>query len=162
MGPHHPHQRISTSPFTYDPHFIENYRHLSNRDFQPVPREVGAVTSVKIGNDVWIGENVVFAKDVTVGDGAVIAGHSVVVGDVAAYTIVGGNPARHIRYRFDTDLINELQELQWWQYNFLDFGQLNLTNPKEFSSELKGLITSGDIQPFLPHRLNAFSFQPAR
>lgn len=70
----------------------------------------------EIGNDVWIGTEAIILSGVKIGDGAVIAARSVVVKDVAAYAIVGGNPAKEIKKRFDSDKIEQLQELQWWNW----------------------------------------------
>lgn len=67
-----------------------------------------------IGNDVWIGRNSVIMPGVTIGDGAIIAAHSVVAKDVAPYTIAGGNPVRPIKQRFDDELTGLLLRLQWW------------------------------------------------
>ncbi len=67
-----------------------------------------------IGNDVWIGYNATIMAGVTIGDGAIIATNATVVKDVPPYAVVGGNPARVIRYRFSEEVINELLELRWW------------------------------------------------
>jgi len=71
---------------------------------------------VRIGNDVWIGEKVVILDGVKVGDGAVIAAGAIVIKDVEPYSVVGGVPARHIKYRFDEHTIQLVQESQWWNY----------------------------------------------
>jgi acetyltransferase-like isoleucine patch superfamily enzyme len=71
---------------------------------------------IRIRNDVWIGEGVFIRRGVTIGDGAVVASRSVVTSDVPPYAIVGGAPARVIRYRFDPATIEKLLELQWWAY----------------------------------------------
>ncbi|WP_426430178.1 CatB-related O-acetyltransferase [Winogradskyella sp. HB-48] len=70
-----------------------------------------------IGNDVWIGHNATIMPGVTIGDGAIIASKSVVTKDVEPYSIVGGNPAKMIRKRFDDIKINQLLELQWWNWD---------------------------------------------
>ncbi len=70
--------------------------------------------TVKIGNDVWIGTGVRIMEGVRVGDGAVIAAGAVVTKDVEPYSIVGGVPAKHIRYRFTEDQIKKLLKLCWW------------------------------------------------
>ena len=67
-----------------------------------------------IGNDVWIGRESVILPGVKIGDGAIVAAYSVVSKDVAPYTVVGGNPARLIRHRFDAELTDLLLKLQWW------------------------------------------------
>ncbi len=64
-----------------------------------------------VGNDVWIGYKATIMPGVTVGDGAIIAAGSVVVNDVPAYSIVGGNPARIIKQRFATETIQTLLEI---------------------------------------------------
>lgn len=72
---------------------------------------------VCIGNDVWIGENVTIMSGVTIGDGAVIANNSHVVKSVEPYSITGGNPARHIRFRFSEEQIAALLAIQWWKWD---------------------------------------------
>jgi virginiamycin A acetyltransferase len=70
-----------------------------------------------IGNDVWIGYNATIMAGVTVGDGAIIGANATVVKDVAPYTIVGGNPAKAIRKRFDDRTIEKLLQLEWWNWD---------------------------------------------
>lgn len=70
-----------------------------------------------IGNDVWIGQNVTVMPGIHVGDGAIIAANSVVTKDVPAYHIVGGNPAKIIKKRFDDDLIQYLLKIKWWDWS---------------------------------------------
>lgn len=67
-----------------------------------------------IGNDVWIGEGVFLVGGITIGDGAVVLTHAVVTKDVPPYAIVGGVPARIIKYRYDTDTIQWLLKIKWW------------------------------------------------
>lgn len=69
---------------------------------------------VIIGNDVWVGSHALINGGVRVGNGACIAAGAVVVKDVPPYTIVGGVPAKIIRYRFSPDIIEELEKLEWW------------------------------------------------
>lgn len=70
-----------------------------------------------IGNDVWIGDHVIILSGVTIGDGACIAAGSVVAKDVESYAIVGGVPAKTIKYRFKEDVIDWLQSLEWWKWD---------------------------------------------
>jgi virginiamycin A acetyltransferase len=69
-----------------------------------------------VGNDVWIGYDATIMPGVKIGDGAIIAAKSVVVGDVAPYTIVGGNPAKSIRQRFNDETIVALLTVAWWNW----------------------------------------------
>lgn len=80
--------------------------------------DVDATTrgAVVIGNDVWIGARAIILSGVTVGDGAVIGAGAVVARDVPAYAVVAGNPARHLRYRFDEATIAALLSLRWWEW----------------------------------------------
>ena len=70
---------------------------------------------VKIGNDVWIGYRVIIPVNVTIGDGAIIAAGAVVTKDVPPYAVVGGVPAKIIKYRFPQDVIDKLLELRYWE-----------------------------------------------
>lgn len=67
-----------------------------------------------IGNDVWIGRECVIMPGVHIGDGAIIAARSVVVKDIPAYTVAGGNPAKPLKKRFDDELIELLLQFRWW------------------------------------------------
>ena len=92
---------------------------------------------VIIGNDVWIGNNVTIMSGITIGDGAVIANSSHVVKNVEAYSIVGGNPATHIRYRFTKEQIEALLKIQWWNW---EDAKINRYVP---------LLCSGNIDEFI-------------
>lgn len=67
-----------------------------------------------IGNDVWIGANAIILQGVTIGDGAIIAAGAVVTKDVPPYAIVGGVPAKVIKYRFSDEVILKLLQIKWW------------------------------------------------
>jgi len=69
-----------------------------------------------VGNDVWFGYGSLIMPGVTIGDGAIIASGSVVTGDVPAYAVVGGNPAKLVKMRFNDDTISRLLEISWWHW----------------------------------------------
>ncbi|MCP5375247.1 MAG: CatB-related O-acetyltransferase [Rickettsiaceae bacterium] len=69
-----------------------------------------------IGNDVWIGNSATIMPGVKIGHGAIIGTNTLVTKDVAPYTIVGGNPGKLIRNRFDQQTIDFLLELAWWDW----------------------------------------------
>jgi acetyltransferase-like isoleucine patch superfamily enzyme len=74
--------------------------------------------STEIGNDVWIGNNAIIKYGVTIGDGAIIGAGAVVTKDVEPYSIVGGVPAKIIKYRFTQGQIEFLQNFKWWDKDF--------------------------------------------
>lgn len=86
---------------------------------------------VVIGNDVWVGAKAVVLSGVTIGDGAVVAAGAVVTKDVPPYAIVGGVPARVIKFRFSEDMIQRLQKTAWWRYAPAQLASYNLETPNE-------------------------------
>lgn len=106
-GAMHPIEWASTSPVFYKGRdsvakkFSEYDRPKDNRTI--------------IGNDVWIGSGAFIKQGATIGDGAVIGMGAVVTKDVPPYAIVGGNPAKLIRMRFDETIIKRMIQSEWWK-----------------------------------------------
>ncbi|NHN89187.1 CatB-related O-acetyltransferase [Acetobacter conturbans] len=92
---------------------------------------------IVIGHDVWIGANATVLSGVTVGCGAIIAANALVTKSVPPYAIVGGNPAKVIKYRFASDLISRLLSLAWWDW------------PEDILRERLPDLMSDDIAAFL-------------
>ena len=90
-----------------------------------------------VGNDVWIGENAHIMSGVTIGDGAIVGSEALVTKDVPPYAIVGGNPAKVIKYRFDQYTINELLKIKWWDF---DEEELVKVIPLLLSTDIDELI----------------------
>jgi len=110
LGGNHRMEWATTFPFSTKSAIAQGIIHGS-RD--------GCVTSkgnVIIGTDVWIGSHASIMSGVSIGSGAVIAAYSHVVKDVEPYEIVGGNPAKHIRFRFNKTVIERLERLAWWNW----------------------------------------------
>ena len=99
---------------------------------------------VHIGHDVWIGRNAIIQDGKTVGTGAVIASGAVVTKDVPPYAIVGGVPAKIIKYRFDPAISKELLASQWWDYPIETICSLPYDNPEQFLQQLKQLKNNSD------------------
>jgi virginiamycin A acetyltransferase len=102
----HDYMAITTSAasFIKSFHDVESY-HIKRRG------------QILIGNDVWIGHGATIMSGVTIGNGAVVAALSVVTKDVPPYAIVGGNPAKIIKYRFSEEQIEKLLLIKWWDWN---------------------------------------------
>lgn len=75
---------------------------------------------IVIGNDVWIGSNAKIMSGVHIGDGSIIAANAVVTKDVEPYTVVGGVPAKMIKKRFSDEIIEVLEQMQWWNWDYED------------------------------------------
>ena len=109
LGGNHRTDWVTTYPFGHiNQHIFNNF----NGEGHPATKG-----DVIIGNDVWIAQNVTIMSGVTIGDGAIIANNSHVVKNVEPYSIVGGNPAKLIRYRFTTEQIKKLLEIKWWDWD---------------------------------------------
>ena len=128
----HPTSWISTSPV------FQNVKNSSvKKKFAQIPLPESKRTT--IDHDVWIGTNAIIKKGVHVGTGAVIASGAVVTKDVEPYAIVGGCPAKLIRFRFDKDMIEKLLNSKWWEKDDGVLEQIGLfaDNPEAF---LRGLV----------------------
>lgn len=104
----HPLQFLSSSPIFISPHNGTGHRWVD------VPVGFDEYETTVVGNDVWIGSRAMILGGITIGDGAVVAAGAVVTKDVPPYAIVGGVPARIIRYRFTPEMINKLLAVKWW------------------------------------------------
>ncbi len=122
---------------------LETTRHLTRQS--DLTESLGPV---RIGNDVWIGEGVYIRKGVAIGDGAIVASHAVVTKDVPPYAIVGGVPAKIIKYRFKPDIIAEFMRLEWWRFGLSALEGVDMTNIEQAIERIDANIQSGRAQPY--------------
>ncbi len=150
MGSAHPSGWASLHPFSNNPYPLAGIRtYFTDRglslpeaiEFDQGPQEIS------IGHDVWIGAETLIKRGVTIGEGAVIGARSLVTKDVPPYAIVGGAPARLIRYRFDQPVIEALQASQWWRYGPDVLRDLDVRDPVGFVDRLREREALGDVQP---------------
>ena len=106
-GAEHPMNRVSMSPV------FQNTRH-SGPSKRFATFESPKTKRTIIGNDVWIGHGVTIKQGVVIGDGAVIGSNALVTKDVPPFAVVGGVPAKEIKHRFSQEVIDRLEEIQWW------------------------------------------------
>jgi acetyltransferase-like isoleucine patch superfamily enzyme len=113
LGGEHRNDWVSTYPFNA---LSKNYKYIQGH-----PKTKG---DVLIGNDVWIGREAFILSGVKIGDGAVIGARSLISKDVEPYSIVGGNPAKLIKYRFKREIIDELLDIKWWNLELEEIAEI--------------------------------------
>ncbi|WP_051586366.1 CatB-related O-acetyltransferase [Selenomonas sp. AE3005] len=111
IGLNHPYHVVSTYPFAATGIWGDTANVIAEKASQCNRHQI------IIGHDVWIGENVTIMGGVRIGNGAVIGANAVVAKDIPPYAIAVGNPAKIIKYRFDSDTISQLQVIKWWDWS---------------------------------------------
>ena len=137
----HPNDWLTTSPIAYKDVFG------AGAEFAPTAA-YEELSSVTIGNDVWIGSGASIMGGVTIGDAAIIGYGSVVTRDVAPYHIVGGTPARMIRPRFDDTTIATLLASAWWRYDLVHMrgAALEWCRPLQALKEIESKAATGEVR----------------
>ena len=111
FGGNHRQDWVTTSPLPADT--FQAYEKFPNA--KNITDYIYSNGNIKIGNDVWIGAKAIILSGTTIGDGSIIAAGSVVSGKIEPYTIVGGNPAREIKKRFNDKIVENLMRIKWWE-----------------------------------------------
>lgn len=110
----HPMNFISTHPIFYSNRKQCGFSFLKENKYKEFNLIPDTNRSVIIGNDVWIGYGAKIIEGVTIENGAIVLAGAIVTKDVEAFSIVGGVPAKHIKYRFEENERKLLNEFQWW------------------------------------------------
>ena len=127
----HPMERISQHKITYRPNEYFLFAKV-DKEFREARREA----RVEIGHDVWIGHGAIIMPGIIIGHGAVVAAGAVVTKNVAAYEVVGGVPAKRIKWRFAKSVREQIIKLSWWDWPHeklaLAVEDMRQLSPKEF------------------------------
>jgi phosphonate metabolism protein (transferase hexapeptide repeat family) len=137
----HPHHRASLHHFMYR----SSYYWPEETDEQLV-FDWRRSRPVQVGHDTWIGHGAIVMKGVKIGNGAVVASHAVVTKDVPPYAIVGGLPAKIIKWRHPTPIADRLQAMAWWDW---DHETLRIALPDFRALSAEAFIEKYEGQPRL-------------
>ena len=111
----HPINMVSTHPAFYSLRRQSGFTYTTQQRYEEYKyADENGKHEIVIGNDVWIGADCRLIGGITIGDGAVILAGAVVTKDVAPYAIVGGVPAKLLRFRFDDEVVEKLLKIKWW------------------------------------------------
>ena len=138
----HPTNFVSTHPIFYSTRKQCGINFLEKNQYNEFNLIGNSNRSVIIENDVWIGYGAKLIEGIKISNGAIVLAGSIVTKDVEAYSIVGGVPAKHIKYRFDLEFRTELEKSQWWNKD-IDWIKDNIDkfrSPNEFLELLKGNV----------------------
>ena len=116
QGDHPTSVYVSTSPLFFSKkHMAFKKTYVSEQKYDE-NKTINGRAAI-IGNDVWIGANVDILAGVTIGNGAIVGANSLVTKSVPAYAVVGGVPAKIIKYRFPKEVCDRIEETQWWNWD---------------------------------------------
>ena len=108
----------------------------------------------RIGSDVWIGANVVLKAGVTIGDGCIIGAGSIVTKDIPPFSVAVGNPCRVIRYRFAANVVERIQRLRWFDYDWRD-QPIDWRTPEASLDAMEAALANGFDRRFEVFRYRA-------
>ncbi len=153
----HPLDRISTHPFTTHQHMRELAKKEFGKNISTHHHQYVGPAPI-IGNDVWIGKDAVIKRGITIGDGAVIGARSLVTKDVPPFAVVGGSPAKIIKYRIaNEDLRERMLAVRWWDYNYADFPDHDPRDIAGFLDMIEEEVAAGRLKKFSPKKIHVAS-----
>ncbi len=141
----HPVDWLSTHPFQWGATGL-----ISKNRAAELSREIPVKSKIRVGHDVWIGAGAMVMRGVEIGSGAVIAAGSIVTKNVPPYAIVGGVPAKIIRYRFSEKIIERLMTLEWWRFDLPNTNGLDFSNVDVCLDTLESLILKNEVKLLKP------------
>lgn len=121
----HPVDYISTHPFMYAGSEVNSVFSITYEEYEGAawyfpgvkPRgHAKNLSKIKIGNDVWLGRNVIITNGANIGNGVIAGAGTIITKDVPDYAVVVGVPARVIRYRYNPEQIQKLNVIAWWDW----------------------------------------------
>jgi len=130
----HPTKGISTSPMFYSTQ-KQNGMTLCKKD------KIKEAKQINIGNDVFIGRNVIVLDGVNIGNGAIIGAGAVVSKDIPPYAIAVGSPIQIKKFRFTDEQKSKLERIKWW-----DFSEEKLKDVEKFFFDVDAFIENADIK----------------
>lgn len=142
----HPYEAVTINSAAFN--FFREYTNAYYKSYQEnnsVSLDLNSISTpqpqkkpIKVGSDVWIAGDVVLKGGVDIGNGAIVASGSYVNKNVPPYAIVGGYPAKVIKYRFPKEIIDELESSTWWDYELGDMQRLgfDFSNPVSFLKQI--------------------------
>lgn len=135
LGGHPIDRNISLYPGFFD--YGNKYKQIVH--FKTSKLHIDLQVHTAIGSDVWIGDDVKIMAGVTIGDGAIIGAGAIVTKNVRPYAIVAGSPAKLLRFRFSAEVVEFLEDLQWWNMdeNWLVSNANLFADSKEFMEKIK-------------------------
>jgi acetyltransferase-like isoleucine patch superfamily enzyme len=166
LGLNHPLRSVTTNPaiYNFNRETISGYfNSIKLKDSEiphlsPVDMDLSLFKKIEIGHDVWIGQDCLIKGGISIGHGAVIGARALVNKDVPPYAVVGGLPARFIRYRFPKEIQDGLNETRWWEYELADMHKLSLpfSHPEKFIESF--LKNKSNLRIYSPRKINLYEF----
>jgi acetyltransferase-like isoleucine patch superfamily enzyme len=131
-------RNVSFQEYNHKTDRLTSYFICQNIFGDKLENDITSKGDIEIGNDVWIGAQCVILSGAKIGNGAVIAANSVVIGEIPPFAIAAGTPAKILKYRFNEEIIEKIEGMKWWEWQKDNF----FKNKNLF---LKKFVNIGDL-----------------